>query len=77
MLQVEVALLVRPSRTETDADKRGPRSSLEQDDGEDDAKSETEGRLDEEVGEAAVPLRKTISLRCHQKETCGALIPFR
>lgn len=56
LLEAEVALLIGPAGTETDADERGPCSSLEQEDGEDDAETEAEGRLDEEVGKAAVPL---------------------
>lgn len=62
MLQAEVALLVRSAGTESDADEGGPRSPLEQEDGEDDTESETEGRLDEEVGEAAVPLKSRESV---------------
>lgn len=56
LLQVEVALLVGSSGPETGTQVRGPGSSLEQENGEDDAESETEGGLDEEVGEAAIPL---------------------
>ena len=56
LLQVEVALLVRPAGTETGADEGGPRAALEKEDGEDDAEADAEGGLDEEVREAAVPL---------------------
>ncbi len=56
LLQARVALLVRPPRAEPDADKSRPRPALEEEDGKDDAEAETEGRLDEEVGEADVPL---------------------
>lgn len=56
LLQAAVALLIRAAGTETDADKGGPRPPLEDEDGEDDTEAETEGGLDEEVGEAAVPL---------------------
>ena len=56
LLEAEVALLVGSSCTETDADERGPRSSLEYKDGEDNTESEAESRLDEEIGKASVPL---------------------
>lgn len=56
LLQAGVALLVRAAGTETDADEGGPRPPLEDEDGEDDTEAEAEGGLDEEVGEAAVPL---------------------
>ena len=49
LLEVVVALLVGPTSTKTNTDERGPSSSLEQEDGEDDTESEAEGRLDEEV----------------------------
>lgn len=56
LLQVPIALLVRPTGSETDTDKGRPRAALKEEDGEDDAESEAEGRLDEEVREASVPL---------------------
>ena len=56
LLEAVVALLVRATGAEADADKGRPCSPLEQEDGEDDAEAEAEGGLDEEVGEAAVPL---------------------
>ena len=56
LLQAKVALLVRAAGAESDTNKRGPSSALEQKNGEDDTETETEGRLDEEVGKAAVPL---------------------
>lgn len=56
LLQVEVALLVRPAGAEAGADEGGPRAALEDEDGEDDAEADAEGGLDEEVREAAVPL---------------------
>lgn len=56
LLQGGVALLIRAAGTETDADEGGPRPPLEDEDGEDDTEAEAEGGLDEEVGEAAVPL---------------------
>lgn len=56
LLQVEVALLVRPAGAEAGANKGGPRAALEEEDGEDDAEADAEGGLDEEVREAAVPL---------------------
>lgn len=57
LLQVDVALLVRPAGTEAGADEGGPRAALEEEDGEHDAEADAEGRLDEEVREAAVPLQ--------------------
>ena len=56
LLQAKVALLVGTAGTEANTDKGGPCSSLEQKDRENDTETETERRLDEEVGEAAVPL---------------------
>lgn len=56
LLQVEVALLIRPAGAEAGADEGGPRAALEDEDGEDDAEADAEGGLDEEVREAAVPL---------------------
>jgi hypothetical protein len=56
LLEAEVALLVSATGTKSDTDESRPRSPLEQEDREDDTKSEAEGRLDEEVREAAVPL---------------------
>lgn len=50
LLQAEVALLVGTAGTETNANKGGPCSSLEQEDRENDTETETESRLDEEVG---------------------------
>jgi hypothetical protein len=55
-LEAGVTLLVRPPRTEPGTDERGERPPLEEQDGEDDAKAEAEGGLDDQVGEAAVPL---------------------
>lgn len=56
MLQVEIALLICASSTEASADEGGPCSAAEQDNREDDAEAEADGGLDEEVGEAAIPL---------------------
>ena len=61
LLEVGVALLVRPAGTEAGADEGGPRAALEEEDGEDDAEADAEGRLDEEVREAAVPLHQRVS----------------
>lgn len=63
LLQVEVALLVGSSGTKASAEVRGPSSSLKQKDGKDDAESETEGGLDEEVGKAAIPLLCFFNIR--------------
>ena len=56
LLKVEVTLLVSASSTESDTGEGGPRSALEEQYGENDAKSEAEGRFDDEVREAAIPL---------------------
>lgn len=56
LLQAEVALLVCPAGAEASAHNGRPRPALEQEDREDDAEAEAEGGLDQEVGEAAVPL---------------------
>jgi hypothetical protein len=55
-LQAVVALLVGAPRAEADADQGGPGAALEEQDGEDHAEAQAEGGLDDEVGEAAVPL---------------------
>lgn len=57
LLEAKVALLVSPPSTETDTNERRPCPSLEQEDGENDAETEAEGGLDEEVREAAIPLQ--------------------
>lgn len=56
LLQAEVALFVCAAGTESDADECRPGAALEEEDRENDAKTEAEGGLDEEVGQAAVPL---------------------
>lgn len=56
LLQAVVALLVRPAGAEARTHDGRPRPALEQQDREDDAEAEAEGGLDQEVGEAAVPL---------------------
>ena len=56
LLQAPVALLVRPASTETGAEEGGPCPPLEEENGEDDAETETEGGFYDEVREAAVPL---------------------
>jgi hypothetical protein len=61
LLQARVALFVGAAGTEADSDKGRPCAALEQENGEDDAETEAEGGLDEEVGQAAIPLEETIS----------------
>lgn len=61
LLQTEVALLISAPRAEAQAHDGRPRSPLEQQDGEDDAKAEAQGGFYQEVGEAAVPLREGLS----------------
>jgi len=56
LLEAGVALLVCAAGAEADTDESGPCPPLEEEDGEDDAEAETEGGLDEEVREAAIPL---------------------
>lgn len=56
LLEVVVALLVGAAGTETRAEEDGPGAALEEEDREDDAEAEAEGGLDDEVGEAVVPL---------------------
>lgn len=51
-----VALFPCSSGTETKANPGGPGASLEQEDGEDDTKADTEAGTDEHGGEAAIPL---------------------
>jgi hypothetical protein len=63
--QVDVALLVGSSGTKASANVRGPSSSSEEKDGEDDAETETEGRLDEEIGQAAIPLKGNVRTNIH------------
>lgn len=62
LLEAEVALLVGTAGTETNTDERGPCSSLEQKDGKDNTETEAEGRLDEEVREAAIPLAVVLAI---------------
>ena len=54
--QIDVALLVGSTGTEASANKGRKCSSFEQEDREDDAEAETNGRFDNEVREAAIPL---------------------
>lgn len=56
LLQGEVALFIGTPGPETCADECRPCSALEKQDGEDDTETETEGRFDKQVREAAVPL---------------------
>ena len=51
-----IAFLPSSSGTETKTDKRGPRSSLEQENREDDTEGCAESRADEHRAEAVVPL---------------------
>ena len=61
LLQVEIALLICSSGSEACADESRPCSAAEQDNREDDTETETDGRLDEEVGQAAIPLDKLLA----------------
>ena len=65
LLEVGVALLVRPASTEAGAHESGPRAALEEEDGEDDAKAHAKSGLDEEVREAAVPLYQELDTLKH------------
>lgn len=56
LLQVDIAFLVRATGSKTSSDEGRPRPALEEKDREDDAETEAEGGLDEEVREAAIPL---------------------
>ena len=56
LFEAKVALLVRPTSSKPNTYERRPRPPLEQEDGEDDAETEAEGGLDQEVREAAIPL---------------------
>lgn len=56
-----VALLPCTSGTETKTNCRGPRAALEEENGEDDTEGQTKTRSDEHRGEAAVPLKITVS----------------
>lgn len=56
LLQAPIALLVCATGTEANAHEGRPRAPPEQQDGKDDAEAETEGRFDEHVREATVPL---------------------
>ena len=49
LLQAPVALLVGPAGAETGAEEGGPGPPLEEEDGEDDAEAEAEGRFYDEV----------------------------
>lgn len=61
-----VALLHCSSSTKTQSDECWPRSTLEEEDGEDDAKAETETRFDQKRGNATIPLHVlVVSLRLY------------
>lgn len=62
LLEARVALLVCAPSAESEAHDGWPRPPLEQQDGEDDAKAESQGGLYQEVGEASVPLRNQLAL---------------
>jgi hypothetical protein len=71
LLQVEVAFLIRPAGAKTSADECRPRAALEQQDRENDTETEAKGRLDEEVGETAVPLAEesvSFMVRCGRSQ---------
>lgn len=75
LLQAVVALLVRPPGAESDTDKCGPRPPLEEQDREDDAEAEAEGGLDDQVGQAAVPLlRRMWSAPCAEGRVGGVCV---
>ena len=61
LLQAVVAFLIGAAGTETDADQGRPGTALEEQNGEDDTEAEAEGRLDDQVGQAAVPLGRNVS----------------
>lgn len=63
LLQVVIALLVGPTGTEARSDKCGPCPALEQEHREHHAEAEAEGRLDQEVRQAVIPLGIGRSLR--------------
>lgn len=79
LLEVEVALLVCPSGTKAGTDEGRPRSALEQQDGEDDAEAEAEGGFDDEVRQAAIPLRNSVSpiTSWHDETLLNPIVPFR
>lgn len=71
--QIDVALLVGSAGTEASANKGRECSSLEQEDGEDDAETETNSRFDNEVREAAIPLVtkfQALSVRMAKRARC-------
>lgn len=51
-----IGLLPRATSTETETNPSGPSSPLEQQNREDDAEGQAEGRLDDHGGDGAVPL---------------------
>lgn len=51
-----IAFFPGPTGAETETDPCGPRASLEEENGEDDAEGDAEAGADEHGGEAAVPL---------------------
>jgi hypothetical protein len=55
-LEFPITLSVAPSGAESEAESDGPGTALEQKDREDDSEPGTEGRLDDKVREALVPL---------------------
>lgn len=55
-LQIDITFLVGSAGTEASTNQGRESSSLEEEYRKDDAKTETDGRLDNEVREAAIPL---------------------
>jgi hypothetical protein len=66
--QVEIALFIGTSSTEASANEGGPSPSPEQEDGEDNTEAQAESGLDEEIGQATIPLNGSIRLQipCHR-----------
>lgn len=60
--KLTITVRITPSGPESKANSRGPSTALKQEDGEDDSKAGTEGSLDDEVGEALIPLYNSASM---------------
>ena len=72
LFQAVVALFICPASTETNTNDSRPCPALEKNDGEDDAESETERGFDDEVREAAIPLK--LKRKTNRLDKCSILL---
>jgi hypothetical protein len=68
-----ISLFPGTAGTETETNPRGPSAALEQENGEDDTEGKTEGGLDNNGGDGAIPL----SVRCRLATNSRLMLPNR